>query len=101
MINKNINTDNDWRLTDGQPGKNFAGNVFELKKYKPIEENNDHDHCEFCFKKFFNEKADDYCTMEGFVTVTVDKKGRKQGHWVCKECFSDFKELLNLQEKNG
>ena len=86
----------DWRY---ECGRNMANSVFEHKNYAPVEKNNDHDHCEFCGKKFYHEMIDDYCTTEGYVTITIDKKGRESGHWVCKECFNDFKGELNLKLK--
>lgn len=90
--------ENDWRLDDSQSGKQFAGHSFEFRQYVPVEKGNDHDHCEFCGRTFFHTKLDDNTNTEGYVTEVIHKKGKKQGHWVCKECFTDFKEKLNLKE---
>jgi hypothetical protein len=38
--------------------------------------------------KFYTEILDDYCTTEGYVAKMKDI----EYHWVCKECFDDFKE---------
>ena len=85
----------DWRLVQykGELNDKF----FSFQKYVSVEKDNDHDHCDFCSKKLYHEIIDDYCTTEGYLTIIVDKKGKKQSHWVCKECFEDFKDLLNLK----
>lgn len=83
---ENMLEKNDWRLVNQQE---YLMNA-ELSKsvYKPLSKNWDHDHCAFCWDKF-SENAEDlssgYCTK--------DKK-----HWICEECFNDFKEMFNFTE---
>lgn len=50
---------------------------------------NDHEHCDFCFKKIM-ENCDgvEYCTIEGY--CTLDEKT-----WICDECFNEFKKEFN------
>ncbi len=76
---------NDWRLVNQQE---YLMNA-ELRKslYKPLNDNWEHDHCAFCWDKFSEISGDlniGYCTK--------DKK-----HWICEECFNDFKEMFNFK----
>ena len=48
-----------------------------------------HDHCELC-----NEKAT--TDISSVFYCTEDMK-----HWICEECFNDFKEQFNWQEKSA
>ena len=48
-----------------------------------------HDHCELC-----NEKAT--TDISSTFYCTEDMK-----HWICEECFNDFKEQFNWQEKSA
>lgn len=68
----------DWRLL-GQ--EHFlTGAKLVRSKYLPPSTRWDHDHCEFCGKKFSLSSAD---LHEGY--VTLDDK-----HWICEQCFHDF-----------
>ncbi|MCP4022699.1 MAG: hypothetical protein GY729_12720 [Desulfobacteraceae bacterium] len=75
---------NDWRL-QGQE-KYLKGNTLYFKKYTIQRENWDHDHCEFCSKKFsvFKDSGD---LTEGYTT-------KDKYRWICKVCFKDFKDLF-------
>lgn len=70
----------DWRL------RNQIDYLFGVKltliNYKPKNENWEHDHCEFCWEKFEDENQKGYATKD-------------QYHWVCTECYTDFKEMFN------
>lgn len=47
-----------------------------------------HEHCEFCFEKAMTDKqCKFYCTEDMY-------------RWVCENCFRDFKEKFNWQEKS-
>jgi hypothetical protein len=70
----------DWRL-QGQE-RFLIGATLSRKKYKKYRSDWEHDHCEFCSKKF-SEQPDD--TNEGYVTPDGY-------HWICDECFADFKD---------
>lgn len=69
----------DWRR-QGQD-KYLRGRAFRLAPYEPHRTGWDHDHCEFCGRKLgWDEDSvrEGYCTSDGY-------------HWVCPECFTDFK----------
>ena len=81
QINKNLM--NDWRL-QGQE-KYLMGVKLVWKKYKPSHRGWDHDHCEFCGLKFSLNGGDfdaGYATCDDY-------------HWICKNCYEDFKVLFN------
>lgn len=45
-----------------------------------------HDHCEFCWEKIEADKdMTCYCTED-------------HHHWVCEECYNDFKDMLEAEE---
>ena len=69
----------DWRLNNQL---NYLLNK-TLKKVKFVESTTkDHEHCSFCWEKFGD--ADNLLQI-GY--CTEDKQ-----HWVCEQCFEDFKE---------
>ena len=72
-------SDEDWRL-QGQENYLMEA-VFEFKLYKDRITKSDHDHCEFCGKKFTNSQSG--TLHKGFAT-------EQDRRWVCQECFSDF-----------
>ena len=84
----------DWRL------ESYRGHLnneeFELKKFHSSK-NNDHEHCEFCFKEITDlliENED--CDNEGYCCLN---RSTKQTNWVCKECFNDFKSKFGFRNK--
>jgi len=89
-------TKDDWRYINGE---HLKGKTFAFKEYIPLNIDNDHDHCEFCWDKF--SLIIDDALKEGYKTLWLDSdcdlKTPKTDTWVCKECFNDFKELLNLK----
>ena len=46
----------------------------------------DHDHCEFCFRRFASAERQNFCS-EGF--FTEDKR------WICETCYEDFKLMFD------
>lgn len=50
--------------------------------YEFIKDEWDHDHCEFCGKKFSIRKED----------LNFGYHTRDLYHWICGECFIDFKD---------
>lgn len=75
----------DWRLTNQEvylKGKNL-----QFKQYKKYREGWDHDHCEFCFTKFMESNTSEEFQKEGYTTSD-------NYHWICKQCFEDFKEYF-------
>jgi len=82
----------DWRL---EIYSGFLNNkTFEFRKYRPVETNNDHDHCELCFKRFSYTVDNDL--KEGYAYYN---ELTNQTNWICKKCFNDFKEELSLKVK--
>jgi hypothetical protein len=82
---------NDWRL-HGRTN-HLQNAVMVWKTYQPAGETKTHDHCEFCWRKFVEGDGSDglhrgYCTEDEY-------------HWVCPQCFEDFKELLGLTVAAG
>ena len=44
-----------------------------------------HEHCSFCWDKVEeNKDKKHYCTLDNY-------------HWICNDCYNDFKELLKLE----
>ena len=54
-----------------------------LLPYKAKSTKWDHDHCEFCWQKFTEDRPD--TAHEGFTT-------EDRYYWVCRECFELFKD---------
>ncbi len=75
---------NDWRL-QGQE-KYLKGMILYFEKYKMLRKDWDHDHCEFCSKKFseVNEPAN---LTQGYTT-------EDHYRWICETCYNDFKDLF-------
>lgn len=74
------NNDKEWRL-QGQE-KYLLGKALFYKKYADNLTTTDHDHCEFCSKKFSVIIHD--CLTEGYTTFD-------NYHWICENCYRDFK----------
>ena len=74
---------NDWRL-QGQE-KYLKGHKMMRLPYFRWSETWDHEHCEFCGATFSDYEGDIH---EGYVTA------ENKRHWVCPECFEDFKEMF-------
>ncbi len=93
-------TKDDWRYVNGE---SLKGSEFVFKEYKSIIEDNDHDHCSFCWAKF--SLTIDDSLKEGYQTILEpivwEGKKRKRDEWVCSECFNDFKDLLDLKLKDS
>lgn len=74
----------DWRL-QGQE-KYLLGVGLKKSTYIKYTETWEHDHCEFCNKKFSESLPD--TLHEGYSTLN-------SYHWICEACFSDFKTIFN------
>ena len=78
---------NDWRR-QGQE-KYLMRKKLIFHNYYPYREGWEHDHCEFCGVKFSlnpNDVTEGYSTEDGY-------------HWICTECFNDFKEEFDWDYK--
>ena len=80
-MNKNFG--NDWRINN--QGKYLYGKKLERKVYEKISETWDHDHCEFCWERI------DPNTHSAFTDGN--------GHWICEQCYEDFKELFAWENR--
>ena len=78
----------DWR-EEGQ--EEYLKNcLWSFSKYFIENSSNDHDHCEYCWKKFcINDPS---CEHEGYQC----NKGER---WICSTCWNDFKNKHHLKEK--
>ena len=85
----------DWRLSQGNFDfiKNhvFKNQYFKSNKY------NDHDHCNFCWKKITDLEIDEEHDAFGYVTLNA----HGQEEWVCEKCFNDFKERFNFKVEDN
>jgi len=77
----------DWRLT-GHQANYMHGELLRFGRYKPRKKGSEHDHCEFCFRRFCSAARVNFCS-EGF--YTEDKR------WICETCYDDFKVLFDWQ----
>jgi hypothetical protein len=73
---------NDWRLM-GQE-RYLSGKTLRWMAYSAPRPDWDHDHCEFCRKKF-GDFPD--ALSEGWTT-------EDQYYWVCGDCCDDFREMF-------
>ncbi len=79
----------DWRLTNQE--KYLKGVSLKLRKYKGYRDGRDHDHCEFCWKKF-SESPGETVLNQGYAT-------EDNYRWICIQCFEDFKNLFEWNIK--
>lgn len=79
----------DWRLM-GQE-KYLAGVVLVKKRYRKRSEQWEHDHCSFCGRKLSERPGD---LNEGYAT-------EDEYHWICGDCYEDFKEQFRWTVKGG
>ena len=72
----------DWRLTNQMNylfGKRLKKQAFHITR-----DEWDHEHCAFCSEKIDESTGEAYSTTDNY-------------HWICKECFEDFKELFKWE----
>ena len=88
----------DWRLTAGP----VLGNEEKLKNiplyyipFQPLSENWDHEHCTFCWAKFYLHEE---CLQEGYCTRPQNSR---DADWICPECYEDFKEMFGWKVKDA
>lgn len=75
----------DWRLK-GQEKFLTKKELFFVPEYTPYSKTWEHEHCIFCTAKisdFEGSLHEGYCTTD-----------KKKSHWICKECFEDFKDIF-------
>ena len=82
----------DWRL-QGQE-EYLTGVSLVKKRYRRYRENWEHDHCEFCWRRFSENPGD---LNEGYAT-------EDEYRWICEDCYQDFKEQFRWtvkEDSNG
>jgi len=88
MKNNNVQQ-KDWRR-QGQE-RYLMRLTLIFHKYQPYRKDWDHDHCEFCGKKF---SLNDEDMNEGYSTIDHYR-------WICIDCFNDFKDEFNWSYEKG
>ncbi len=73
----------------------LQGAEFSHKAYRAWREDWDHDHCAFCAAKFVEDtstaSADPDAQTAGYAALGRGPEGQDDYHWVCDECFEDFR----------
>jgi len=75
--------EDDWRLQGQESWKN---ETLVYKNYSDRKTETDHDHCEFCMNKFSDTISD---------ALNIGYTTQDDYHWICEECFADFKDRFN------
>jgi len=82
----------DWRLM-GQE-RYLQGAAFRHKPYRAWRKDWEHDHCAFCTRKLVEEGVtsdDPDAQTSGYAAVGRGPEGQDDYHWVCDNCFQDFR----------
>ena len=79
---------NDWRL-QGQEKYLYAA-ILQYKNYGDRITLTDHDHCEFCFKKFSNLIPGSL--LQGYTTLDNYR-------WICEDCYADFNDYFKWKKE--
>ncbi len=69
--------------------KYLSGARFRFRRYRQVSPEWDHDHCEFCLRKF-EEAPDENSLAEGWATPYMQSD--VSFRWICDVCFTDFRE---------
>ena len=77
----------DWRFTSQDRYLKNVTLIHRTYRRYPLNPDWDHDHCAFCFAKFMIEDFPDVL-HQGYAT-------EDDYHWVCENCFVDFREMFN------
>lgn len=80
----------DWRL-NGQESylKDILKDIpLYFIPFRPLSEQWDHEHCVFCWAKFYLHPE---CLQEGYCTRPQNSR---DADWICPECYEDFKEMF-------
>lgn len=86
------NTSNDdWRLQGQERYLNGATLIW--KRYRRPSPEWDHDHCNFCWKKFA-ELTEPEILHDGYAT-------EDEYHWVCADCANDFADRFSFKFVGG
>ncbi|HLX31797.1 MAG TPA: hypothetical protein VKR79_03395 [Gaiellaceae bacterium] len=86
----------DWRLMGQERFLQDA--VFRHKAYRAWREGWAHDHCAFCQRRLVEDVAtsdDPDARSAGYAAVGRGPNGEDDYHWVCDDCFPDFRDQFN------
>lgn len=111
-----MSTQEEWKQYKLERLEYLKGSVFRFAKYAPPSPQWDHDHCAGCWKKFTEAESPESehtgyvvalpakeaeetdflkrCREQGMRVVGYPTKGGMALHWVCAECFEEFKQVL-------
>ena len=91
-----LEQEGDWRYTYHL--ELLRGQSFRFCAYQEEQFGNDHHHCSACWQKIA-ERDWPEVVHQGYVTryAIPDGSGKWQWNWVCENCYSDLRELLNWQ----
>ena len=79
----------DWRLELGpmvSNGDSIKNIPLYFIPFRPLSDKWDHEHCIFCWAKFYMHPE---CLQEGYCT---SPENTRDAHWICPECYADFKD---------
>ena len=88
----------DWRLSVGPVYGNeekFRNIPLYYIPFQPLSERWDHEHCVFCWDKFYLHPE---CLREGYCTRS---QNAPDADWICPECYEDFKDMFGWTLKKG
>ncbi len=85
----------DWRLM-GQE-RYLRGAALELRDYERRSDSWEHDHCEFCQRKFMTAGSGDPGARTHGYTTTDDHERGAGYYWICEDCFADFADRFGWQ----
>ncbi len=77
----------DWRRM-GQEGYLMGARLYRVP-FIPQSEQRDHEHCVFCFDKFYLHSGHPEFLREGYCTEPINSRTAR---WICPQCFRDFRE---------
>jgi hypothetical protein len=70
----------------------LVGSVFTRKPYRKPSDNWDHDHCQVCWRTIAESVGEDV-NHAGYAS-TATEKWRADYHWICPECFEQYREHM-------
>ena len=73
----------------------LQGAAFRRKPYRAWREDWDHDHCAFCQRRLVEKGTpsdDPEAQTVGYAAPGRGPQGEDDYHWVCDECFADFRD---------
>jgi hypothetical protein len=88
----------DWRRQHLETQPHLRGVRFHLAKYRAYRPGWEHDHCVGCWAKFMEHGSDREPTETEGYTTGDDYLHGAEYEWVCRTCFSDFRDAMGWTE---